>query len=77
MLERNPLYVPALVRLADVRWCGQGRHAESVALAEQAVALDPGNETAWRHLSMSYLSLGEPAAAEEALDHISDYPALG
>ena len=25
VLERDPLYVPALVRLADVRWCGQGR----------------------------------------------------
>ena len=76
VLERDPLYVPALVRLADVRWCG-GRHAESVALAEQAVALDPGNETAWRHLSTSYLSLGEPVAAEAAFGHTSDYPALG
>jgi TolB-like protein len=76
VLERDPLYVPALVRLADVRWCS-GRHAESVALAEQAVALDPGNETAWRHLVMSYLSLGEPAAAEAAFTHTSDYPALG
>ncbi len=32
VLERDPLFVPALVRLADVRWGGQGRHAESVAL---------------------------------------------
>ena len=76
VLQRDPLYVPALVRLADIRWCS-GRHAESVALAEQAVALDPGNETAWRHLATSYLSLGEPAAAEAALSHTSDYPALG
>ena len=67
VLERDPLYVPALVRLADVRWCGQGEHAESVALAEQAVALDPGNETAWRQLMLSYLSVGEPAGAEAAI----------
>jgi TolB-like protein len=77
VLERDPLYVPALVRLADVRWCGEGKSAESVALAEQAVALDPGNETAWRHLSMSYLSVGEPAAAEAALTHVADNPAMG
>jgi TolB-like protein/lipopolysaccharide biosynthesis regulator YciM len=76
VLERDPLYVPALVRLADVRWGGQGKHADSVALAEQAVALDPGNETAWRHLAVSYLSVGEPAAAEAALGHVADDPAL-
>ncbi|HEX9706782.1 MAG TPA: tetratricopeptide repeat protein [Steroidobacteraceae bacterium] len=76
VLERYPLYVPALVRLADVRWCGQGKHAESVALAEQAVALDPGNETAWRHLAISYLSVGEPTAAQAALGHAADGPAL-
>ncbi|MFZ2507627.1 MAG: TIR domain-containing protein [Steroidobacteraceae bacterium] len=77
VLERDPLYVPALVRLADVRWCGQGQHAESIALAEQAVALDPGNETAWRHLITSYLSVDEFASAEAALHHISDHPAIG
>jgi TolB-like protein/Tfp pilus assembly protein PilF len=76
VLERDPLYVPALVRLADARW-SMGKHADAVALAEQAVALDPENETAWRHLVTSYLSLGEPAAAEVALRHISDHPALG
>ena len=46
VLERNPLYVPALVRLAEIRW-GTGRHAESVALGEQAISLDPGNDFAW------------------------------
>ena len=77
VLERDPLYVPALVRLADVRWGGEGKSAESIALAEQAVALDPGNETAWRHLSLSYLSVAEPAAAEAALTHVADNPAMG
>ena len=77
VLERDPLYVPALVRLADIRWCGQGEHAESVALAEQAVALDPGNETAWRFMATSYLSVGDPVASEAALRHIADAPDLG
>ncbi len=72
VLERDPLFVPALVRLADIRWGGQGRHAESVALLEQAVALDPGNETAWRHLVLSYISVGEIAASDGR-----DWPRLG
>ena len=77
VLERDPLFVPALVRLASIRWGGQGRHAESVALLEQAVALDPGNQTAWRHLILSYISVGEIAASEAAVGPASDHPALG
>jgi hypothetical protein len=76
VLQRDPLYVPALVRLAEIRWCGQDRYAESVALGEQAVSLDPGNETAWRYLAMSYLSLDDPAAANNALKHSSEYSGL-
>ena len=75
VLERDPLYVPALVRLADVRWCGSGKFAESVAMGEQAVALDPGNEPAWRQLAVSYLSMGEFEAAESALRHVTGSPA--
>ncbi len=76
VLERDPLFVPALVRLADVRWGGQGRHADAVALLEQAVALDPGNETAWRHLVLAYISVGEVSSAMTALSKTADHPAL-
>ena len=76
VLERDPLFVPALVRLADVRWGGQGRHAEAVALGEQAVALDPGNQTAWRHLVLTYISVGEVTSAMAAFSRTSDHPAL-
>jgi TolB-like protein len=76
VLQRDPLYVPALVRLADIRYNGQCRYAESVALAEQAVELDPGNQTAWRHLSLSYLAVGEPDAAMTALSHAQDFYGL-
>ena len=76
VLERDPLFVPALVRLADVRWGGQGRHAEAVALGEQAVALDPDNETAWRHLVLSYISVGEVKSALAAFSKTADHPAL-
>jgi TolB-like protein/Tfp pilus assembly protein PilF len=77
VLERDPLFVPALVRLADIRWGGQGRLADAVSLLEQAVALDPGHETAWRHLILSYISVGDEPGARAAIRHISDHPALG
>ncbi|MDP9199600.1 MAG: tetratricopeptide repeat protein, partial [Pseudomonadota bacterium] len=77
VLERDPLFVPALVRLADIRWGGQGRLAEAVSLLEQAVALDPGHETAWRHLILSYISVGDEPGARAAIRNISDHPALG
>lgn len=76
VLERDPLYVPALVRLSDVRWCGGGKYADAVAMAEQAVALDSRNEPAWRQLAFSYLTMGEDAAAESALRHVTDDPAF-
>lgn len=76
VLQRDPLYVPALLRLAEIRWTGQDRYAEAIALGEQAVALDPGNEMAWRYLSMFYLSAGDTAAANNALKHSSEYSGL-
>ena len=77
VVERDPLFVPALARLADIRWGGQGRHADAIALGEQMVALDPANETAWRNLALYYLSIGDTASARAALSHTSDHPALG
>jgi TolB-like protein/Flp pilus assembly protein TadD len=76
VLQRDPLYVPALMRLAEIRWTGQDRYAEAAALAEQALALDPGNETARRYLSVIYLSLGEPAAARDVLEDTSEFSGL-
>ena len=67
VLERDPLYVPALVRLGELRWCCQGRIADALWVTEQAVALDPGNGTAWRQLADAYLSLGEFETAETLL----------
>ncbi len=70
VLERDPLYVPALVRLAEFRWRLQGRVAEAIHLAEQAVTLDPGNEQAWYHIGVCYLEVGDIASAEAAFDGI-------
>ena len=68
VLERDPLYVPALVRLAEFRWSLQGLHADAIQLAEQAVTLDPSNdEPAWRQLAVAYLDVDDPVAAEAAM----------
>lgn len=72
VLERDPLYVPALVRLAEFRWRLQGRNAEAIHLAEQAVKLDPGNELAWYHIGVAYLDVGDPASAETAFRGIGE-----
>jgi tetratricopeptide (TPR) repeat protein len=77
VLERDPLYVPALVRLGNLRWNIGGAHAESILLVEQAVALDAGNETAWRQLGASYLEVDDAAAAEESFDRIGYRPPQG
>ncbi|MGH8250563.1 MAG: winged helix-turn-helix domain-containing protein [Steroidobacteraceae bacterium] len=77
VLDRDPLYVPALVRLAEFRWNFQGQHAESILLGEQAVALDPGNEQAWRQLVFAYLDVGDDQAAASALRGIEEQPRLG
>jgi TolB-like protein/DNA-binding winged helix-turn-helix (wHTH) protein/Tfp pilus assembly protein PilF len=72
VLERDPLYLPALVRLAEFRWRLQGRNAETIYLAEQAVKLDPGNELAWYHIGVAYLDVDDPASAESAYRGIGE-----
>ena len=74
VLEREPLYVPAIVRLAEVRWTAQGEYAEAVQLAEQAVSLDPGSEPAWRVLMASYFEMDETAAAQFSAQRASADP---
>ena len=74
VLEREPLYVPAIIRLAEVRWTAQGEYAEAVQLAEQAVSLDPGSEPAWRVLMASYLEMDETPAAQVAAQRASADP---
>jgi TolB-like protein/DNA-binding winged helix-turn-helix (wHTH) protein/Tfp pilus assembly protein PilF len=74
VLEREPLYVPAIIRLAEVRWTAQGQYAEAVQLAEQAVSLDPGSEPAWRVLMASYLEMDESPAAQVAAQRASADP---
>lgn len=72
VLERDPLYLPALVRLAEFRWSLQGRNAETIHLAEQAVKLDPENEQAWYHIGAGYLDANDLASAHSAFRGIGE-----
>lgn len=67
VLDRDPLYVPALSRLSEVEWAGRGALAEAAWLAEQAIALDPDNVFVRRLLVDIYLDLGDETAARSVL----------
>lgn len=77
VLQRDPLYVPALLRLSEVYWMMPGTHTEALKLAELAIALDPGNELAWRQLATCYMDVGDITAAESALRKITEQPPYG
>lgn len=68
VLDRDPLYVPALLRLAEVEWGGRAAMADSAWLAEQALALDPDSVFIRRLLVQVYLDLGDEAAARSVID---------
>jgi TolB-like protein len=68
VLERHPRYLPALVRLCEVRTFLLGRHAEAIRLCEQALAVDPLMEEARRILIRTYLDVDDLAAAEQVAE---------
>ncbi len=62
VLERDPLYQPALMRLAELRWHAS-RFADAVRYGEQALTLDPLSEWTRRLLIRLYVDLQEPELA--------------
>jgi TolB-like protein/DNA-binding winged helix-turn-helix (wHTH) protein/Tfp pilus assembly protein PilF len=69
-LQLAPEYHPALARIGAIRW-HQGRFAEAIEMAEQAVTSDPRAAWARALLVEFYLELGEVDAARSVL---SDQP---
>jgi tetratricopeptide (TPR) repeat protein len=67
-LERDPNYYPALVRLAELRWCCQGQFAQAVQIGERALAIEP--EAVWprRFLIHFYIDAGDLDAALNVAD---------
>ncbi len=63
-LRLNPLFVPALERLAEVYW-SSGRFAEAIKIAEQVVAADPTAAQPRQVLQNLYLEVQDLDAAEQ------------
>jgi TolB-like protein/Tfp pilus assembly protein PilF len=64
-LRKDPQYVPALLRLCELRAFAMGRLADGVMYCEQALAIDPQSAEARLHLIRAYHELGETAAVEQ------------
>ncbi len=64
-LQRDPNYYPALMRLAELRWCCEGKFAEAIRYGEQALAMEP--QAAWpRHFLVPfYVDIGDLEAARQ------------
>jgi len=69
-LQRNPMFEPALSRLAEVYWCS-GRLAEAIKVAEQAVAADATAVQPLQILQNLYLDVRDLPAAEQVTRLIS------
>jgi TolB-like protein/Tfp pilus assembly protein PilF len=72
VLERNPTYLPALVRRCELNTHATGNVAEAALDCERALAVDPLSEEARRLLTKIYLDLGEDAAAVDVAGDPSD-----
>ena len=66
-LEQDPNYYPALMRLAELRWCCEGEFAEAILYGERALALEPNASWPQRFLLRFYLDIGELDAAKQIL----------
>ena len=66
VVKRNPDYLPALARLAELHIL-MGQAASSIRYGERALALDPEQEMTRRNLISAYVDLGEMSAAAQLL----------
>jgi adenylate cyclase len=68
VLRREPLYAPALGRLAELRFCCQGRLSAAVRLGQQALALDPNAEWTRRVVIRAAVGLGSLDIARATIE---------
>lgn len=69
-LQLNPLFLPALARLAEVYWI-EGRFAEGIKIAEQVVAADSTAAQSLQLLQNLYLEIQDVTAAEQVTRSVS------
>ncbi len=70
VVERDPLYQPALARYGEALGCLDGQQAEGIKYLEQAIDLDPDAASTVSLLIQGYINLREVAAAEEVVEDI-------
>lgn len=76
VLQRQPLYLPAIVRLGELAWCCGGDAAGAIELLERAVALDPNALWPRRPLVRAYLDAADLRAAEAVIAESRDAQAV-
>ena len=68
-LELDPNYFPALLSLATLHFCCQGRLADAIKVAEQALKQDPSSTEVRSLLVHMYFAVDDVPAAEMLLAH--------
>lgn len=76
-LEQDPNYYPALMRLAELRWCCEGYFAEAIRYGERALALEPNASWPQRLLVQFYLDIGERDTARQVLEESHELDPVG
>ena len=72
VLKIDPNFVSALMWLGQLRALGEGEFAEAVMFLERAIAIDQQAPTPRFSAIMTYLDLGDPAAASDVGDASPD-----
>jgi TolB-like protein/DNA-binding winged helix-turn-helix (wHTH) protein/tetratricopeptide (TPR) repeat protein len=68
VLQKQPLYLPAITRLGEIAWCCEANPSEAIQYLEQAIALDPLAHWPRRPLVSAYLDLGDDRAARQVIE---------
>jgi tetratricopeptide (TPR) repeat protein len=67
VLQRQPQFVPALIRRGELAWCCGADASTAIELLEQALAIDPQAQWARRSLVRAYLDVGDVHAANAVI----------
>jgi TolB-like protein/Tfp pilus assembly protein PilF len=71
VLQRNPDYLPATIRLGELAWGCTGNMSEAAKYLEQSIKLDPRARLARRLLTRVYLDVHDEQAAEAVTEGAS------
>jgi TolB-like protein/DNA-binding winged helix-turn-helix (wHTH) protein/Tfp pilus assembly protein PilF len=67
VLQRQPQFVPALVRRGELAWCCDADASTAIELLERALAIDPDAQWPRRALLRAYLDVGDVHAADAVI----------